>query len=676
MKENSFEKIPRGFLNKWQEIADLIANIINVPAALIMKTENEYMEVFTSSETENNPYKVGDKDHWYGLYCETVIKTQKKLRIPNALKDKHWEKNPDIKLGMIAYLGYPINFPDKTPFGTICVLDNKERPFSAEDEMLLLQFKKVIELDLALIFSLGLTENYSHADIIQKLSRDNEKHQATNKELKQVEQVLRESEERFKALHDASFGGITIHDKGLILECNQGLSKITGYSYDELIGMDGLLLIAPETRDKVMNNILSGYEKPYEAVGLRKNGELYPIRLEARNIPYKGKTVRTVEFRDITEQKQAEQKIQQASRHWSKTFDSIQDGIAILDSDQKVVQQNKAFQKIIERGSSNPFGKQCFHLIHGTKGPIENCPFVRTRISKNRALMELAIGASVFEVVVDPILDENQELVGAVHIMTDITRRKIAEREILKLNEELEQRVVERTAQLEASNKELEAFTYSVSHDLRAPLRHINGYVNLLIDKFSADLPEKAQYYLTTITDAAGQMGTLIDDLLKFSRTGRQEVQKTKIEMNRLVREVVETLKQDTEKREIRWEVQELPHVSGDYSLLKQVWVNLLENAVKFTRFIKKAEISIGFKEEEKNFVFFVRDNGVGFNMKYAHKLFGVFQRLHSVAEFEGTGIGLANVQRIIHKHKGRVWAEAEPGQGATFFFSLPKNKG
>lgn len=676
MKENSFEKIPRGFLNKWQEIADLIANIINVPAALIMKTENEYMEVFTSSETENNPYKVGDKDHWYGLYCETVIKTQKKLRIPNALKDKHWEKNPDIKLGMIAYLGYPINFPDKTPFGTLCVLDNKEREFSAENEKLLEQFKKVIELDLALIFSLGLTENYSHADIIQKLSRDNEKHQATNKELKQVEQVLRESEERFKALHDASFGGITIHDKGLILECNQGLSKITGYSYDELIGMDGLLLIAPETRDKVMNNILSGYEKPYEAVGLRKNGELYPIRLEARNIPYKGKTVRTVEFRDITEQKQAEQKIQQASRHWSKTFDSIQDGIAILDSDQKVVQQNKAFQKIIERGSSNPFGKQCFHLIHGTKGPIENCPFVRTRISKNRALMELAIGASVFEVVVDPILDENQELVGAVHIMTDITRRKIAEREILKLNEELEQRVVERTAQLEASNKELEAFTYSVSHDLRAPLRHINGYVNLLIDKFSADLPEKAQYYLTTITDAAGQMGTLIDDLLKFSRTGRQEVQKTKIEMNRLVREVVETLKQDTEKREIRWEVQELPHVSGDYSLLKQVWVNLLENAVKFTRFIKKAEISIGFKEEEKNFVFFVRDNGVGFNMKYAHKLFGVFQRLHSVAEFEGTGIGLANVQRIIHKHKGRVWAEAEPGQGATFFFSLPKNKG
>ena len=145
--------------------------------------------------------------------------------------------------------------------------------------------------------------------------------------------------------------------------------------------------------------------------------------------------------------------------------------------------------------------------------------------------MELALGESVFEVVVDPILDENQELVGAVHIMTDITKRKTTEKEIQKLNEQLEQRVIDRTAQLDATIKELEAFTYSVSHDLRAPLRHINGYVNLLIDKFSADLPEKAQYYLTTITDAAGQMGTLIDDLLKFSRTGRQEVQKTKIEM-------------------------------------------------------------------------------------------------------------------------------------------------
>jgi len=263
----------------------------------------------------------------------------------------------------------------------------------------------------------------------------------------------------------------------------------------------------------------------------------------------------------------------------------------------------------------------------------------------------------------------------SANLIGEIVSRKNTEQEILKLNNELEQRVIERTAQLEASNKELEAFSYSVSHDLRSPLRHINGYVDLLNKNFREELPEKAQYYLATITDSATQMGTLIDELLQFSRTGRQELRKAKLEMNELVKEVVERLKKDTEKREINWKVEELPQVFGDYSLLKQVCINLLDNAVKFSRNEKPAEISIGYKEEEKNFIFYICDNGVGFNMKYVHKLFGVFQRLHFVSEFEGTGIGLANVQRIIHKHNGKVWAEAEPGKGATFFFSLPKSR-
>lgn len=266
-------------------------------------------------------------------------------------------------------------------------------------------------------------------------------------------------------------------------------------------------------------------------------------------------------------------------------------------------------------------------------------------------------------------------LQASANLIGEIVSRKIAEKEIITLNEKLEQRVVERTEQLEASNKELEAFSYSVSHDLRAPLRHINGYVDLLNKKFRNDLPEKAQYYLSTITDAAGQMGTLIDQLLHFSKTGRQKLQKTKIDMNVLVNEVIETIKQDTEEKKINWRVQELPKVFGDYSLLKRVWVNLFDNAVKFSRNKNKLEISVDYTEEKKHFVFFVQDNGVGFDMKYAHKLFGVFQRLHTEAEFEGTGIGLANVQRIIHKHNGRVWAEAEPGKGATFFFSLPKKE-
>jgi light-regulated signal transduction histidine kinase (bacteriophytochrome) len=170
-------------------------------------------------------------------------------------------------------------------------------------------------------------------------------------------------------------------------------------------------------------------------------------------------------------------------------------------------------------------------------------------------------------------------------------------------------------------------------------------------------------------------MGTLIDDLLKFSRTGRQELQSVNLDMNALVKEVIEKSQPDLVNRNINWIIQDLPGVTGDYALIKQVWVNLIGNAIKYTKNTESAEISINFRDENKHFVFVVSDNGVGFDMKYAHKLFGVFQRLHSQAEFEGTGIGLANVQRIIHKHNGKVWAEAELNKGATFYFSLPKNQ-
>jgi light-regulated signal transduction histidine kinase (bacteriophytochrome) len=274
-------------------------------------------------------------------------------------------------------------------------------------------------------------------------------------------------------------------------------------------------------------------------------------------------------------------------------------------------------------------------------------------------------------------LTEAADLSNA-QLQVEISERKQAQDEIHRLNAELEQRVVERTAQLEAANNELEAFSYSVSHDLRAPLRHVMGFVELLQKDAGPSLSETSLRHLTTISEAAKQMGNLIDDLLDFSRVGRAEMQKKEVNLDELVRDILGDFQAKIKERKIVWEIHPLPAVQADRALLRMVLVNLISNAVKFTGARTEAKIEIGCAPTENDeTVIFIRDNGAGFDPRYANKLFGVFQRLHSHDEFEGTGIGLANVQRIINRHGGRVWAEGVVDTGATFYFSIPKqNKG
>jgi PAS domain S-box-containing protein len=256
-------------------------------------------------------------------------------------------------------------------------------------------------------------------------------------------------------------------------------------------------------------------------------------------------------------------------------------------------------------------------------------------------------------------------------LINDVTERKRTQQELERLNRELEDRVRSRTAQLEAANKELEAFSYSVSHDLRAPVRHIDGFVKLL-EREQPPASDKAAHYLRTIAASSRRMAALIDDLLALSSTARAPLEMKTVPLRQLVDEVIADLRPDVARRRIEWRVAQLPAVRADPSLLRVVLQNLLDNAVKYTRRQSVAAIEIGaLRLEDGATAIFVRDNGVGFDMRYADRLFGVFQRLHRAEEFEGTGIGLATARRVVHRHGGRIWGEGEPDRGACFYFTI-----
>jgi PAS domain S-box-containing protein len=270
-----------------------------------------------------------------------------------------------------------------------------------------------------------------------------------------------------------------------------------------------------------------------------------------------------------------------------------------------------------------------------------------------------------FELSIQPVPE------GVFILSIDITKRKAAEASIQKLNEELEARVLERTVQLETVNKELESFSYSVSHDLRAPLRAINGYAKMIEEDYASLLDEEGKRLLTTVQYNAQKMGNLIDDLLAFSRLGRKEIQTSEIDVKEMINGTINEINKNV-KHHAEFKIGKLENLHGDYALINQVFYNLISNAVKYSSKVEKPIIRINSEIKGNEVIYQISDNGAGFNMQYGHKLFGVFQRLHGSDEFEGTGVGLAIVQRIISKHKGRVWAEAKVNEGADFYFTLP----
>jgi PAS domain S-box-containing protein len=491
-------------------------------------------------------------------------------------------------------------------------------------------------------------------------------------ERKQAEEELRMSEERFRALHDASFGGIGIHDKGVILDCNQGLADMTGYTLDELIGMNGLGLIAPAWRDHVMEKILSGYEKPYEVEGLRKDGSIYPLQIQGKNIPYHGQRVRVTEFRDITERKQAEEK----SNQLAAIVQSSDDAIIGKTLKGIVTNWNKGAEKIYGYTESEMIGKPISDLI---PPEYENeLPQIMIRIEREEYIEHYETvrrrkdGRIInVSLTVSPIHDSSGKVIAASTIARDITERKQAEEELKTYREHLEELVKERTIKLEASIRELEAFSYSVSHDLRAPLRSIYGFSQALLEEYDNKLDSQGKDYLGRVMRATQKMTAIIEDLLKLSRITRAEINITEINLTGIAQSVIDELRKSEPQRNINIKIAEGLKDKADMRLMHIALENLLGNAWKFTSKQPDALIEFGSIKKDNATVYFIRDNGAGFNMSYLDKLFTPFQRLHTEDEYPGTGIGLATVRRIIFRHGGNIWAEGLVNKGATFYFNL-----
>ncbi len=363
-------------------------------------------------------------------------------------------------------------------------------------------------------------------------------------------------------------------------------------------------------------------------------------------------------------------------------LDGMGEGLVVADQNGKFLVWNPAADNILGVGArsvgieewSQTYG---LHTADGSAlHPTDELPLVRAlRGESCEVEMQIrkphTLDPCWIEVTARPIRDESGKVVAGVAAFRDITEKKTIEQSIRHLNDELEQRVKQRTVQLEAANRELEAFTYSVSHDLRAPLRHIAGFSEILLEDFGPSLPSDAQHYLGRIQDGTRRMGQLVDELLNLARVGRQALKWRPVELSGLVEEVIGELESDYKDRQVEWRIAKLPQVECDATLIRQVFQNLISNALKYSRPRGTAVVEVGQEQKNGSQAIFVRDNGVGFNMKYADKLFGVFQRLHRAEDFEGTGVGLATVKRIIQKHQGRVWAEAEPDQGATFYFTM-----
>lgn len=536
--------------------------------------------------------------------------------------------------------------------------------------------------------------------------------ETTNNELQNYIAIVKESEEKFTRIFESNPIGISIVKlpESIISNTNRAFLEMIGYSSDEVIGKQSadLMMISQETRESIRKEVMAtGSVRDMEVEAFKKNGEKISILMSLDHINMHGETVAIVISHDITDRKKSEEQIQRLNVELAKNLEQLNSVVAELEKTNSVLERSnmelgeseERFSRIFEaspvgisiaslpagiiievnRSFLNMMGFTQEEVISHTSNELEMISAEERENIRQELLLkghvrnlETKVRSKSGEMLPVLLSIDNFKMRGdhyGITIVHDISERKKSEEKIKQLNRELENNL----EQLHAVVKELEAFSYSISHDLRAPLRAIDGYARMLEEDYKDTVDGEGKRFLNVIQSNAQKMGMLIDDLLAFSRLGKRDIVKSNIHMTELVNTCVSELeKSDRANADIK--VSRLHDAMGDYGLLKQVITNLLSNALKYSAKAKKPVIEIKSEMLNEDVIYSISDNGAGFDMAYYNKLFGVFQRLHTEEEFSGTGVGLAIVQRIIQKHHGKVWAESKPGHGATFYFSLPLN--
>lgn len=481
---------------------------------------------------------------------------------------------------------------------------------------------------------------------------------------------VRESEARYRQLFALTPLPMYLRDEDSLkfLEFNDACLALYGYSREEMQSLSLIDIQTPENRDRYLRalNRPVGAVERRQKKHVRKSGEIFDVEIYSYPTTLGGRKVRLVLVRDMTDQVRMERLLRDNEERLRAIADNVPAVIAFFDDVRQLQYCNIAFDRWFgsDRSDKARYAEPLRPLLERA---------LRGEDVVNEIVLDTLSGKRVVRLTLIPHRVEDGTIVG-VHLMGyDLTDIRHAESEVRHLNAELERRVEQRTRALAAANRELESFSYSVSHDLRAPLRTIDGFSQILLDEYAMKLDEAGRGYLERVRAGSQRMAKLIDDLLELARVTRRDLQLRDCDLSALAREILSDLSQGDPSRKIRVEVAAGMVVAADSGLLRIALENLLRNAWKFTGRKADAFIEVGCSGEGSEKTYFVRDNGVGFDMAYSDKLFGAFQRLHSESEFEGTGIGLALVQRVIRRHGGSVWVEAAPGAGACFYFTLPE---